>query len=319
MSNTAARLLRLLSFLQVPYERSATELAERLDVSQRTIRRDIERLRDLGYLVRSTMGPEGGYCLVSGQAMPPLLLDEEEALAIAVSLRTAAIQPVSGIDEASVRALAKLEQVLPSRLRRRIGALNAATVPLPTGFSGPSVDPEVLIVVAMAIANRERVRFDYQASDQAESKRLVEPHRLVSSGRRWYLLAYDIQRDDWRTFRIDRMRGPRATGAPIARRELPAADAAAYIASKMADIAPVYQAVATVHASAEDVTDRIGPAAEEVVPVGEDRSRLRTRADSVEWLALRLVMLGCAFEVHEPPQLAEYLRELASRAAHAAG
>lgn len=319
MSNTVSRLLRLLSLLQVPVQRSGTELAERLDVSERTIRRDIERLRELGYRVQGTLGPEGGYRLVPGQEMPLLLLDEEEALAIAVSLRTAAAQPVNGIADASVRALTKLEQILPSRIRRRIGALNAATVPLPASFSEPAVDPEVLTTVAMAIASRERVRFDYQASDQTKSKRLVEPNRLVSSGRRWYLVAYDTQRDDWRTFRIDRIRGVQATGSPITQRELPAEDAGAYIASKMADIAPVHQAVAIVYASAEDVAARIGPAAEEVVPLGENRSKLRTKADSLEWLALRLVILGFPFEVNEPSELIDYLRDLASRAARAVG
>ena len=205
MSDTPSRLLALLSLLQAPREWPGSELAKRLHVSGRTIRRDVGRLRDLGYPVEATMGADGGYRLVAGTAMPPLLLDDEEAVAITVGVATAARHPVRGIEEASLRALAKLEQVLPARLRYRVSSLNAATIPLPAG-DGPGVDPGHLTTLASAIARHEQVRLGYTASDGTASTRLVDPHRLVPAGRRWYLLGYDNDRQDWRIFRIDRIR-----------------------------------------------------------------------------------------------------------------
>nr|WSX51430.1 transcriptional regulator [Streptomyces sp. NBC_00974] len=220
MIDTPARLLTLLSLLQTPREWPGSELAVRLRVSARTIRRDIDRLRELGYPVEATLGAEGGYRLVAGAAMPPLLLDDEEAVAIAVGLRAGAGHAIAGIEEASVRALAKLEQVLPGRLRHRVGALQSATVAVTRG-DGPSVDPRTLTAIASAVAGSERLRFAYLAGDGAASRRLVEPYRLVSTGSRWYFVAYDMERGDWRTFRVDRMSEPCATGARFAGRELP--------------------------------------------------------------------------------------------------
>ncbi|MFI6803055.1 helix-turn-helix transcriptional regulator [Streptosporangium canum] len=318
MSDTPARLLSLLSLLQTPREWPGSELAERLRVSPRTIRRDIDRLRELGYPVQASMGAVGGYRLVAGAAMPPLLLDDEEAVAIAVGLRTAAGHPVDGIEEASVRALAKLEQVLPSRLRHRVGALNTATVPLPSG-GGPTVAPEDLTVLAAAIANRERLRFGYRSGEGAESNRLAEPHRLVAAGRRWYLVAYDNDRDDWRIFRVDRIRQPRPTGARITPRELPADDAAAYVTGKLNSLTPTYRAVATLHAPIEEVARRLGGPPGDLEPIDEGSCRLRGRPEALEWAAFRLAMLGCEFEVHEPPELVEYLRALGTRVTRAAG
>ncbi len=315
MTDTPARLLNLLSLLQTPREWPGSELAERLEVSPRTIRRDIERLRDLGYPVQATMGAVGGYRLVAGTAMPPLLLDDEEAVAIAVGLRAAAGHAIGGIEEASLRALAKLVQVLPSRLRHRVNALNEATVPLLTG-DGPTVDPEDLTLLAAAITNRERLRFGYRAVDGADSKRLVEPHRLVSAGRRWYLVAFDNDRDDWRIFRVDRISEPFATGARAPARELPAEDAAAYVAAKFSRLAPSYRAVATLRVPAEEAARRF-PGADKVVPLDEHSCRLHSRADQLEWIAMRLVMLGCEFEVHEPPELIGYLGALGARATRA--
>ena len=199
----AARLLRLLSLLQTPREWPGSELADRLSVTPRTVRRDIDRLRDLGYPVEASMGVLGGYRLVAGKAMPPLLLDDEEAVAIAVGLRTAARQPVAGIAEASLRALAKLQQVLPPRLARRVSSLTSATAPSALSFSS-LVDPAQLTVIAGAAHARERVRFGYVAQEGAVSRRHVEPVQLVALGRRWYLLAFDVERDDWRIFRLDR-------------------------------------------------------------------------------------------------------------------
>lgn len=199
MSDTPGRLLKLLSLLQTPREWPGSELATLLEVSPRTVRRDIERLRDLGYQVQASMGVTGGYRLVAGTGMPPLLLDDDEAVAIVVGLRTATGNAVTGIEEASLRALAKLIQVLPARLRPRAGALTAATAPLPEGYR-PTVDLDVLMALAAAVASPERLRFRYRSADGIESRRLVEPHRLVVDGRRWYLVAYDNDRDDWRVF-----------------------------------------------------------------------------------------------------------------------
>ncbi|MET9260811.1 YafY family protein [Amycolatopsis sp. NPDC004079] len=310
---SAARLLQLLSLLQTPRQWPGSELAERLGVEGRTVRRDIERLRELGYPVEATMGAEGGYSLVAGSAMPPLLLDDEEAVAIAVGLRMASGHAVTGIDEASVRALTKLERVLPSRLRRRVSVLSKATVPLPVN-DGPRVDPESLTVLATAIANRERLRFDYLAKEA--TKRLVEPHHLVSSGRRWYLLAFDSDRDDWRVFRVDRIEKLKPIGTRFTARDLPAEDPAAYVTKKLHTSRPTHRAVVTVHAPADEVA-RIWGAASEVTAVDDRTCRVVSPADTLEWLAFRLTSLGREFEVHEPPELVEHLRELGGRALRA--
>src|SRR3954469_3962281 len=206
MIETASRLLELLSLLQARRDWPGGELADRLEVSGRTIRRDVDRLRALGYPVESVSGPAGGYQLRAGTAMPPLLLDEDEAIAIAVGLRTAARASVSGIEETSIRALVKLEQGPPAHLRRRVAALASATIAPPV--TGPTVDPQHLTVIAAACRDSECLRFAYRSRDGTESRREVEPLSLVNLGRRWYLVAWDRRREDWRTFRIDRLTGP---------------------------------------------------------------------------------------------------------------
>ncbi|KAB2349098.1 helix-turn-helix transcriptional regulator [Actinomadura rudentiformis] len=319
MSDTPARLLSLLSLLQMPREWPGSELAERLRVSPRTIRRDIERLRELGYPVEASRGAVGGYRLVAGTAMPPLLLDDEEAVAIAVGLRTAAGHPVDGIGEASVRAMAKLEQVLPSRLRHRVGALSAATVPVAADAGRPSVNPQDLTVLAAAATNHERLRFRYEAADGGETRRLVEPYHLVPAHQRWYLVAYDVERDGWRIFRVDRVQEPRPIGQRYAPRELPEEDAAAFVTSKLYSLAPTYSAVATLHAPVEQVRGRVGDRPGDIEPIDDRTCRLRSHTDTLPWLAQSLVMLECEFEVHEPPELIDYLRELSARAARASG
>src|SRR5213079_1482266 len=209
MTATSGRLLKLLSLLQTRRDWTGDELARRLEVSGRTIRRDVERLRELGYPVDALTGPAGGYRLHAGTAMPPLLLDDEEAIAIAVGLRTAARASVTGIEEPAIRALVKLEQVLPSHLRRRVRALGSATISPPVG--GPTVDPQHLTVIAGACRDSERLRFAYRSRDGTDSRREVEPHALVNLGRRWYLVAWDRGRADWRSFRIDRLALPAST------------------------------------------------------------------------------------------------------------
>ncbi|WP_395361090.1 helix-turn-helix transcriptional regulator [Streptomyces sp. YH02] len=312
MTDTPARLLNLLSLLQTPREWPGSELAERLSVSPRTIRRDIDRLRDLGYPVEATLGAVGGYRLVAGTAMPPLLLDDEEAVAIAVGLRAGAGHAIEGVEEASVRALAKLEQVLPARLRHRVSTLQNATIPLTRG-DGATVAPATLTALAGAVTGREKLRFGYRAGDGAESKRLVEPYRLVSTGHRWYLVAYDLGREDWRTFRVDRVSDPLATGARFAPRELPAGDAAQLLVRSMSRAQPELDLDVTFEAPADFVTARL-PSHLVPTATGPTTCRLRTRStDSVEWLAIRLALVDAPFTIQSPPPLLTYVEDLATR------
>src|SRR3954452_8936438 len=227
MTSTSSRLLELLALLQGRRDWPGDELSRRLEVSSRTIRRDVERLRALGYPVDSLTGPAGGYRLRAGGQMPPLLLDDDEAIAIAVGLGTAARASVTGIEETAVRALVKLEQVLPAHLRRRVAALGSATSTLPA--SGPTVDPQHLTIIAAACRDSERVRFGYVRRDGTASRRVVEPHSVVNLGRRWYLVAWDREREDWRTFRVDRLSRPASTGVRFTARRLPTKDPAAYV------------------------------------------------------------------------------------------
>ncbi|MFE2041843.1 helix-turn-helix transcriptional regulator [Streptomyces sp. NPDC059477] len=318
-TDTPARLLQLLSLLQTPREWPGGELAGRLGVSRRTVRRDIDRLRDLGYPVQASMGSEGGYRLVAGKAMPPLVLDDEEAVAIAVGLRAGAGHAVEGLDEASVRALAKLEQVLPGRLRHRVATFQAATTPLTSG-DGASIAPETLTVMASAIAGHERLRFGYRSGDGTGSRRLTEPHRLISTGRRWYLVAYDLDREDWRTFRVDRVSDPFATGARFAPREPPTGDAAEYLRRSIRGQRPSYDYAVTFAAPAEDVTARLPAWMGPPEPLAPDRCALRgTTEDPVEWLAVRLATLGFEFTIHEPAELVACVRELGGRMVRGAG
>ncbi len=317
MTDTPARLLGLLSLLQTPREWPGSELAGRLGVSPRTIRRDVERLRELGYPVEASRGVAGGYRLVAGTAMPPLVLEDDEAVAIAVGLRTAAGQTIAGIEEASVRALAKLEQVLPARLRRRVGTIGTATVAVPA--VGPAVDPAQLTVFAGAITNRETVRFRYRANDGSETRRRAEPLRLVATGRRWYLVAYDLDRADWRIFRADRVRDAQATGGRVTARRPPATDLAAYVLDRLHDLVPTYRAVAVLAEPAAQAAPRLGAAAGELTDLDDGGCRWRSHPDTLDWLAFRLLGLGCAFTVEEPPELVERLKVLAARAAAASG
>ena len=309
---TSARLLKLLSLLQTRRDWSGDDLAHRLEVSGRTIRRDVDRLRELGYPVDALSGPAGGYRLEAGTAMPPLLLDDDEAVAIAVGLRAAAGTAVTGIEETSVRALVKLEQVLPNHLRRRVNALQSAMDTF-VG-SGPTVDPECLTVIAGACRDVERLRFAYRARDTTESRREVEPLRLVTLGRRWYLVAWDPGREGWRTFRVDRISEPQHTGVRFAPRALPGdGDAAAFVMRNLSGAPYRYRARVTLHASAETIEGSPHPG--QVTPLEGDRCELRASDDHLDWLAMKIAMLGVDFEVHEPPELVVRMRELGARIA----
>src|SRR5438309_2051775 len=255
MLNTPARLPRLLTLLESRRDWSGAQLAERLEVSQRTIRNDIPRLRALGYPVAEGPGVAGGYRLGSGAALPPLLLDDDEAVAVAVSLRSSAGGGVAGIEETSVRALVKLEQVLPSRLRRRVNTLSAYTVPVV--FSGPTVEPQLLSTIAAACRDAEVLRMDYRKHDGTESTRSVEPYRLVHLGRRWYLVAWDRDRRAWRTFRVDRLQVRSPNGPRFTPREPPAEDIGEYVMRNVRSAPMTHRARVVVRAPAAVITERV--------------------------------------------------------------
>src|SRR5215212_8824771 len=286
---TSSRLLTLLSLLQGRRDWPGDELAGRLEVSGRTIRRDVERLRGLGYPVESLTGPAGGYRLRAGAAMPPLLLDDDEAIAIAVGLRTAARASVTGIEETAVRALVKLEQVLPAHLRRRVRALQTATSTLRFG-GGPTVDPQCLTVLAAAVRDDERVRFAYTARDSSGTRREAEPHAMVNAGRRWYLVAWDCGREDWRTFRVDRLTRPASTGVRFAPRDLPEKDAAAYVARSIADAPYRFEARVTLYAAADEAASHVPRHWGTIEPIDARTCEYRTSDDDLRWLALRIAM-----------------------------
>jgi predicted DNA-binding transcriptional regulator YafY len=319
MWETSARLLRLLSLLQAHREWSGHELASRLEVSERTVRRDVDRLRGLGYPVEATRGRVGGYRLGVFADMPPLLLDDEEAVAIAVGLRTAARSPVTGIEDASLRALAKLEQVLPARLRARVGALAATTVEIPPDSPAPAIDAELLALLAAAARDHQAVRFDYTSHEGVASLRRAEPHRLVVWGRKWYLLAWDADRADWRTYRVDRIGHVRTPVGPrFAPREVPD-DVASSVARDITAAGFRVRARIVVHTPTDELAARLPAAVGVVEALDEHRCVLSTGADSLETVALYLGMLGADFEVAEPPELLAHVRELAGRYARGVG
>ncbi|RZT20242.1 putative DNA-binding transcriptional regulator YafY [Kribbella sp. VKM Ac-2569] len=310
MIETSARLLKLLSLLQQPKEWSGTALAGELGVGVRTVRRDVDKLRNLGYPVDAIPGV-AGYRLGAGAALPPLLLDDEEAIAVAIGLRAAASGTVAGTEESSVRALTKLEQVLPSRLRHRIELLQQIAV---TPSGGPSVQPDVLLAVAAACRDHQRLRFDYSNHDGTATTRTTEPHRLVHTGRRWYLVAWDLDRDDWRTFRVDRVEPRIPTGPRFTPREVPDLTTTnrgvAYGGYR-------YQTRLLVHAPVEQVADKFGPNVATVTSVDATTTLVETGANSLEQLALHLGLLGYPLEIQSPPELIDHIRELTTRLAAA--
>ena len=312
MLDTAARLLRLLSLLEARRDWTGPELAERLGVTTRTIRKDIERLRNLGYTIDATSGIGGGYRLGIGASLPPLLLDDDEAVAAAIGLRTAAAGAVAGIEETSVRALAKLERLLPSRLRRRVAALAATILTLPG--PGPSVDADTLTTVAAACRDHERLRFDYRSHDATPSVRHTEPHRLVNSARRWFLLAWDVDRHDWRTFRVDRVSPHPPTGHRFTPRDMPDDEVTDRISRGLATATWRYRTRVTVHAPAADLADRL-PAAITIEPIDANTCVIDVGSDNPRMLALNLGLLDADFHINESsnPELAEHLRTLAAR------
>lgn len=308
MLETSARLLRLLSLLQAHREWSGADLADRLGVTARTVRRDVDRLRELGYPVNASPGTGGGYQLGAGAELPPLLLDDDEAVAVAVGLRTAAGQGIEGIGESSVRALGKLEQVLPGRLRRRVGALNAFTVPMLHTARTKAVDPSVLTELAAVCRDSERLRFDYLDHGGSSSRRVVEPHRLVCTERRWYLVAWDLDRADWRTFRVDRVTPRPPHGPRCEPRTPPAEDLAAFVSRGVSTRAYAAQATVRLLVPLDEAAQRVTPSDGTLEAETDSTCLLRTGASSTDVMVLHLLLLGFEFEVLAPAELTERIR-----------
>jgi predicted DNA-binding transcriptional regulator YafY len=319
MANTSSRTLRLLSLLQTRRYWPGEDLAGQLGVSPRTLRRDIDRLRELGYPIQAQRGVAGGYQLAAGTVLPPLVVDDEEAVALALGLQAAAQGAVEGIAESSVRALAKVVQVMPAQLRRRVQALGAMTVPASwEGAAAPGVDPGILTTMALACRDTERIRFSYTAADGQQAERHVEPHRLVLLGRRWYLAGYDLDRNGWRSYRLDRLTGPRATGTRFRPRELPAADAATFVRAGIQSTRSGYDIEVIVEACAEVVSERIGRWVT-VSEISATRCRVRMTADALEWPIMGLGLTGADFQVISPPELIDWVRDWGARFSRAAG
>lgn len=307
--NTSARMLRLLSLLQTHRYWPGGELADRLEVSPRTLRRDIDRLRELGYPVDASRGVAGGYQLQSGATMPPLLLEDEEAVAIAVGLRTSAAGAVEGMEETALAALTKVISLMPPRLRRRMDALQSQTVPAPS--YGPSIDAGSLTTLAQGCRDDEVLQFGYTARGGEETRRQVEPHRLVSIGRRWYLVAFDRTRHDWRSFRVDRISHPELSGARFRQRELPADDALAFVREGMRSVPRKYHVRVRVRAPLTDVERAVGRWADLSVE-GEDVV-MTMQVDDFYWPLSVLANLEADFRVDEPADLREAVAGVARR------
>lgn len=317
--STSARMLRLLSLLQTHRYWPGDELAGRLEVSGRTLRRDIDRLRELGYAVDAARGVAGGYQLRAGGSLPPLLLEDEEAVAIAVGLRTAAAGSVGGLEETSVQALTKVIALMPPRLRRQMDAVTSQTESPGPWAGGPTLDAGVLTTLAQACRDDEPLRFDYTARGAEPTHRWVEPHRLVSLGRRWYLVAYDRDRQDWRSFRLDRISGPEPTGQRFRPRELPAADALAFVRSGIRSMPQRYAVRVRVAAPADVVQRAVGQWGQvERTSEGDDDSCvLRMNVDSLEWPVMVLAQVGAAISEIEPAELRDEISRVAGQFAAA--
>ncbi len=311
MLETSARLLRLLSLLQTRREWSGSALAEKLDVTTRTVRRDVDRLRDLGYPVNAAVGVGGGYQLGAGAEMPPLLLDDEETIAVAFGLQSGATGPVMGIGEASLRALTKLRQVMPSRLRHRLEALEIDVVARPAAKS--AVEAPVLASIAAVCHARERLRFDYRTHGGDESRREVEPHRLVRAGMRWYLVAWDLHRSDWRSFRVDRMTPKIPTGPRFTARELPPGGAAEFVERGINRAVNQTRARVLLHAPIEQIAPMVHSDWGSVEALDDATCVLVLGAESQQSAARWLAAFDVDFTVLDPPELRDECLAMSER------
>lgn len=315
MSETTGRVLQLLGLLQSRRVWTGEELAQRLGVTGRSVRRDVDRLRELGYPVHASTGHGGGYQLGAGAALPPLLLDGDEAVAMAVCLRLAAGGSVAGVGESALRALSKLDQVMPARLRSQVAAVHDATVTLTSGSDTP-VEPEALMTLARACRDHEHVELQYTALAGAVTQRRLEPYQLVTTGRRWYLLAYDRDRADWRSLRLDRTRGVAARGTTFIPREAP--DAATYVSRSISSSPYRYVARVRYHCSSAVVAQHFSPTSVTIEDEGPDTCVITTGADDPERMVLWLALVGADFDVLEPPEVVDAARAVARRLARGA-
>lgn len=316
MLSASARLLKTLSLLHGRRFWTGAELAEALGITERSVRRDVDALRELGYPVHASPGVGGGYALGAGQDLPPFPLDDDEAVAVALGLRAVASGWVTGLEQASVSALSKLEAVLPARLRRRLGDLAAVSRLGP--HPGPRADGGLLATLAYACREERTLAFAYRDRAGTRTQREVEPHGLIHSQGRWYLVAWDRGRREWRSFRVDRVEADLAPGHPFRPRPLPAPDLGAWVSAGGAE-AWRYRARVRVQAPADEVTRRVPVAYGRVTPLGEGSCELVTSGDDLGWLAAWLGLLGLELEVLEPPELKDTLRALSGRFARAAG
>lgn len=307
------RALQLLSLLQTHRLWRGAELAERLEVTERTVRRDVDRLRDLGYPVDATTGTQGGYRLATGAHMPPLLLDDDEAVAVTVGLRSAAGAAIDGMEESSLRALTKIEQMLPDRLRRRVSALHSSVTSTRREYDD-LVDPEALSVLAAACRDGEEVRFDYRRGDGEDSQRLVEPHQLVTAGRRWYLVAWDQRRDDWRTFRLDRLRKPKLAGGRFTPREIPGGDAASFVAASLGSLARHDEATLSINAAFAELADVLRWVDHTPIEMQAQSCVVQIRSEDLGRLAMTTarIALTAPVAVIAPDELAETISQLSA-------
>ena len=300
-------MLRLLSLLQTHRYWPGGELAARLEVSPRTLRRDVDRLRELGYVVDAVRGVAGGYQLRAGGQLPPLLLEDEEAVAIAVSLQTSAAGGTPGMEETAVQALSKIIALMPPRLRRKMDALRSQTERLP-GSAGPALDPALLATLAQACRDCEPIHFTHTPPTRGEqevapTERWVEPHRMVSLGRRWYLVAYDRDRQDWRSFRVDRISEPRTSGQVFRPRQLPADDALSFVQAGIRRMPQKYAVRVVLDADREAVAASFERWA--TVTGTSQRAVLEMNVDSLDWPLFLLASIDADFTVESPPELAE--------------
>ena len=313
--STSERMLRLLSLLQTHRYWPGPELSERLEVSPRTLRRDVDRLRELGYTVDAVRGAAGGYQLRAGGSLPPLLLEDEEAVAIAVGLRTAAAGAVAGMDDWSVQALSKVLSLMPPRLRRQMDAVASQTESPGPWEGAPVFDAAVLTTLAQACRDSEMLRFDYTAREAEVTHRRVEPLRLVSLGRRWYLVAWDRDRMDWRSFRLDRISEPEPTGQRFRARELPAEDALAFVRQGIRRMPQRYAVRVVLDTSVEQAARLVGHWGR--ASGSDGRAVLEMSVDTLEWPLMLLANSQADFAVESPPELAQAVARAGARFARA--
>ncbi len=313
MADTSARMLRLLSMLQLHRHWRGDELAERLDVSERTLRRDIDRLRGLGYPVESLSGSSGGYQLSPGSTLPPMVFDHDEAIALAVGLRDVSQSRDQPTAEASLRALAKLTAMLPTAVRQKIELVSSVTDSNPLQRRLPPPAADVLGAIAQACRDVVRVNFDYETVDGTRSHRYVEPYRLVTIGQRWYLVAFDLDRDDWRTFRVDRAANAVPARNSFSPRPLPDTDLARYVEERIREIRPQVAVEFIVHAPADPTRRAVGRWATIHDGPRPNTTRVTMTTDSLDWPIIALANVGVSFEVIGPPELVDQLAAFAAR------